>query len=559
MGKSKAKRILDQVDALDKIRAPQESIWEDLSRICFPRSSSLFEQAEESNSQADRGRMAENFDGTAMRACNTLATGQAARITPMGARWFVLRPPKHMAGNPTAENYYWKATETLTAKLASSNFYNRAFECYKLRGGFGISALETTAGEKGRGLHFSSYPVKSFSIAENSRGEVDTVSRTRNYSPAQMMGKFGAKDPNLVPKKVRDLYDKPETRHLKSETVCHLVKPRDERDPTKIDAKNKPVESCYVHKETESILLESGFDSHPISVSRWETNAWSPYGWAPADYALPEAAQANFQEQMLDVLAETAAFPRVLYPAGMKDEIAFEALGLTSFDPDAGEHAKPQEWLTQGRYDIGKDRAADKKKAIEDAFFVELFNAVSRLSPSATATQVDAILGESRELFHPIYSNMVREFHTPVLRRAFSLLLAQGEIEPPPTSIIEQDDFGAFIADPEVEYVSVMAMALEQTQLAKFNDLLSVMAPLAQADPRFLQGLDPEFILPHFLRLQGMPSGFNMSEEKLAELKQQQQQQQAAEQIQAASQAVRNVGGPQEAAKAAEAAQAAGL
>lgn len=545
---TRAKQLLDQCASLDAMRLTQESIWDELARICFPRHKSILAK-HSGDSQPDRGRIAENFDGTAMRACNTLATGQAARITPMGARWFILRPPSRLQGMRAAENWFARCTEILTAKLASSNFYNRAFECYQSRGAFGISALECTSGANGRGLHFRALPIASYAIAENSLDEVDTIFRTYQRTPAQLAEQFGLEK---LAGDVRKKFEDASSRHKATETIIHAIMPRRDRDPRKVDALNKPVASIHIHKATESILLESGFDSMPIAVSRWQTNSLSPYGWAPADYALPEAAQANFQEQMLDVLAETAAFPRVLYPAGMKDEIAFEAMGLTSFDPAAGENAHPREWLTGGRYDIGKDRAQDKRRAIEEAFFVQLFTAISQLSPTATATQVQAIVGESREMFHPIYSNMVREFHTPILRRAFSLLMLQGEMPEPPPAVIESDDLGAFIADPEVEYVSVMAMALEQSQLSKFNDLITIMAPLSAQDPTWLQTLNPEIITPHFVRLQGLPANFNRTDEQLEEIAQAQQAQAQAAQAAQAAQSVKALGGVDEAQRAAQ-------
>jgi len=537
MSESTVDRVIAECAVLEAIRLRQEPLWDELAPICFPRRGHLQNARNaQTGGQADRARIAENFDGTAMRACNTLATGQAARITPMGARWFVLRPPAHLAGNNAAENWYSRCTEILTAKLGSSNFYNRAFECYQDRGGFGLSAMETTSGAAGRGLHFRVLPVGTFAVAENSLDEVDTIYRRFIRTPAQLAEQFGtASLPADVQKKLADTH----TRHVNSETVIHATFPRADRDPRKTDAANKPIASVHVHPATTSLLLESGFDSVPVAVSRWQTNALSPYGWAPADYALPEAMQANFQEQMLDVLAETAAFPRILYPAGFKDEIAFQAMGLTSFDPNAGENMLPKEWLTAGRYDIGKDRAADKKKSIEDAFFVELFRAISQLPPTATATQVSAIVSESRELFHPIYSNMVREFHTPVLRRAFALLMAQGEFPPPPAAVLGRDAIGAFISDPEVEYVSAMALALEQTHLSGLADILSVLTPLAQIDPAWLDALNPDAIAPHLCRAKGLPAAFLRTDEQLAALRSAQAQAAQAAQAMQAPESVR--------------------
>jgi len=543
-----SQRIIAQAAALETQRLIHEDVWNELATICFPRRGTITNSKSAlTGGVPDRGRVADNFDGTAMRACNTLATGQAARITPMGARWFVLRPPARLASNRAASRWFAECTEILTVKLGTSNFYNRAFECYQDRGGFGISAMEVTSGKGGRGLHFRTLPIGTFAIAENSLDEVDTIYRTFYRTPAQLAEQYGLEN---LPPSVQKLATSTADRHRNTEQIIHAIEPRRDRDPRQRDGKSKPIASVHVHKETGAVLLESGFDSIPIAVSRWQTNALSPYGWAPADYALPEALQANFQEQMLDVLAETAAFPRILYPAGMKDEIDFAAMGLTSFDP-TNENAFPREWLTAGRYDIGKDRSEDKKKSIEAAFFVDLFRAISQLSPTATATQVSAIVSESRELFHPIYSNMVREFHTPVLRRCFALLMQQGEMPPPPPAVIDEDELGLFIADPEVEYVSAMALAMEQSHLSGLNDIIQVLLPLAQVDPSFLAALNPDTIAAHLMQAKGLPANFTRTDEELAALREAAAQQAQAAQAQQATQAVRNLGGVDETAKAA--------
>jgi hypothetical protein len=240
----------------------------------------------------------------------------------------------------------------------------------------------------------------------------------------------------------------------------------------------------------------------------------------------------------------------------MKDEIDFTAMGLTSFDPQAGENQMPKEWLTGGRYDVGERRSADKKRAIEQAFFSDLFNSISRLNEQASATQVNAVVSESREMFHPIYSNMVREFHTPVLRRCFAMLLEQGEMPPPPREVLEQDTLGVYISDPEVEYVSSMAMALEQTHLSSFNEVMSILMPLAQVDASFLRFLNPNNIGAYLMRSKGLPSSFIRTEEELAAIEQaeaeaaemQQQQQMLAE----AAKGVKNLGGIGEVEKLAQ-------
>lgn len=541
-----ADTVSRQITALDSERAPWEGLWQELAEVCHPRRSTI-QNSGSRNTTPDRSSIAWSFDGTAMRANATLAAGQSARVTPMGARWFVLRPPEQLAEESAAQEYFARATEILYSKLGTSNFYNRAHECYLDRGAFGISALETVSGKDGKGLHFRVLPCGAYSIAQNSLDEVDVVASTTSYTPAQMAEAFGEKN---LPPEVRALFDDPAKRFSSKQTVQRLISPRYDRDPRKSDAKNKPFASFHLHKETSTILLESGFDEIPIAVSRWATWGDTPYGWAPAYHALPEAAQLNFLEQMLDTLAETSAFPRVLYPAGFKEEIDFSALGLTCYDPNSG--GEPKEWLTNGRYDIGKDRSAEKRRAIESAFFTELFNAISHLDPNATATHVSAIVSESRELFHPIYSNMVREFLTPVLRRCFALLVRSGEIPPPPREILQQDDLGAFLADPDVDYVSAMALAMEQSHLSGLADILTVTAPLAQLDPTILDPINPRALLPHFMRAKGIPSILLRNEKQLQELDAARAEQAQAQQALAATEAVRNLGGTDKAMAAAQ-------
>lgn len=530
----RAEKIKAFCEGLDGQRRPWDALWQELADVVHPRRSLIAKHT----TTPDRQKLSDAFDGTAMRANRTLANGQAARITPMGARWFGLKPSADLADNPVALKYFQQCGEIMATKLAQSNFYNRAHEHYLDRGAFGIAATEVTGGKNKRGLHFRSYPVGSYSVAHDAQDEVDTLCRSFQLRPAQVLELFTKNTPECVRKMLGQA-----TEALTPLDIKHLVRPRLDRDPRKTDDLNKPYESVYLLVKDGTILSESGYDSFPIPVSRWELWGDSPYGWAPSYLALPEASQANFLEQMLDTLAELAAFPRVLYPSNLKGDVDFHALGLTCFDPTNG-HA-PQEWLTQGRYDIGKDRAADKRKAIDEAFFVPLFNAISQLNRDATATEVRAIVSESRELFHPIFANLTREFLQPVLRRSFSILLEQGELPPPPPEVLKKSDLGIFMDDPAVEYTSSMALALEQSQLANFADCINTLAPLAMADPSVWDFLDMEQIGPAFFRYKGLPANFVRSKEAVAEIRTGRAEAQQAAMAEQAAGAVQKLGGAQ--------------
>ncbi|MDB6077351.1 MAG: bacteriophage head to tail connecting protein [Akkermansiaceae bacterium] len=535
--KEVVEQLLAEAQVLDGIRAPWEAKWQRLADVVNPSQGQISRR--NSTQGPDTDRVAENFDGTAMRSNRTLAQGQASRITPMGARWFVLRPPEDLAEDAAALDWYLRCSERLTRKLYDSNFYNRAFQHYLDRGAFGVAATEIVGGKHGRGLHFRSYPVGSYSIANNDNDEVDTLSRTFRWTPAQIVSAFPRE---RIPASILKMHDDPAQRQQLLELRHHIC-PRHDRDPRKLDALNKAYASYIVYAPEKVVLSESGYDSFPVAVSRWELSVDSPYGWSPAMLALPEANQANHLEEMLDVQAETAAFPRVLYTGALKGDIDFAASGLTCWDPTQGEGAMPREWLTGGRYDVGKDRAGDKRKAIEEAFFVPLFNSISNLRGDTTATEVRALVTESRELFHPIFANLTREFLGPILRRSFALLLQQGEMPPPPPAVVKQTGAGRVIDEPNVEYTSAMALALEQSQLANLTDCFNVLRPLASIDPTALDFVNVQVLGPAIFRAKGLPANWTRSEEEMAALQQARAQQQQMAMIPQAAKAVKDVGG----------------
>lgn len=523
--------------ALDSERLPWDSLWQDLAEVIHPRRALINRKL----TTPDTTALARNFDNTAPRSLDILARGCSSRITPMGARWYILRPPRELRNSPRAQNWYAACGEILSDYLYESNFFNRAHEHYKDRGGFGTAATEILPAKSAKGLDFRSFPVGTFSIGHDDRDQVNQLTRTFKWNPGQILAAFGED----TPPRIRKLYDNADTRRVPLE-LRHSIYPRLDRDPRKSDRLNKPFASCVYDLAEQQLIHESGFDEFPLSVSRWELWGDSAYGWAPAYLALPEATQANFLEEMLDALAEVQAFPRILYAGNLKGEIDFNGMGLTCWDPNLnGLAGAPKEWLTGGRYDIGKDRAADKRRAIEEAFFVPLFNAISQLDRDATATEVRAIVAESRELFHPIFSGLTREFLGPALRRSFNLLLRQGAFPPPPREVLQADLLGPYVGEPAVEYTSAMALALEQSQLSNLADVLAVMAPIAELDPSALDFLETSEIGPSLLRAKGLPAAWNRDPEKIAAIQQARAEAQQAAAAKEAAGAVHQLGGAQ--------------
>ena len=289
----------------------------------------------------------------------------------------------------------------------------------------------------------------------------------------------------------------------------------------------------------------------PVAVSRWQK--WgenSPYGWAPALYALPASRQANHLEILGDLLGEQAAFPRFLLPSSMKGEIDLRPGGASYFDAAMGSMEMPREWLTQGRYDILEARLDRKKEAIEAAFFVPLFELITQESKQMTAYEVQQRVSEKGALFHPIFVRAVIEMLSPIILRAYAILARQpGALPPPPPEVFMQDSAGAYLPDPEIRYISPLALAISQTQVAGLPSVLSTLQLIGQVDPTVYDSVNTENIFPELARAQGLPEKFIRTPEEVAALQQARAQ---AQQAQQATEAVSQIGGMDGVEKAAK-------
>jgi hypothetical protein len=146
-------------------------------------------------------------------------------------------------------------------------------------------------------------------------------------------------------------------------------------------------------------------------------------------------------------------------------------------------NAKPEEWATSGRYDVGQDRIQFKRQQIEQAFFTDLFQLLTSMTERGrekTAFEVSEMLSEKVGRFHPTFTRLNTEFSKPFLNRIFSICFRKGLFPEPPDDIITER---GTIETPKVEFTSKIAMLLKARQNGDFMQFLNLVAQMAQIDP----------------------------------------------------------------------------
>ena len=486
MDDGKAARVIEEWRAM---RADQEQwrseLWQRISDYVMPRKSEINTKKTKSiDGYTDR-----IYDTTAIHANTTLAAGSMDFL--IGGRWFANKAPNRDA-SPAAQEWYKKTGEIMLEVLAETNFEMEIHSFFVMRGGFGTAHFHVEEDDDDI-LYCKSEDIGTYVIAENDKGVVDKIMILKEYTPRQILQKYGEKgmggNTGNIPQKVREraIQKDRDGKDDKIQVVIAIEpRPGRERDPDKIDPLNMPIRTCHVMIEGGVMLRESGYEEMPTMVSRWAEWGDEVYGYCPSVEVLSGIRQLNFIEENLDTLVEVKVNPRLLYPSNLEGDVDLRAGGVTIFD-EGMPQALPQEWATAGDPREGMERSEFRRRQIEQAYFTDLFQLLTSMPERGrekTAFEVAEMLSEKVGRFHPTFTRLNTEFSKPFLNRVFGICFRKGLFPEPPEDVFRQKQDGSVVLDtPKVEFTSKIAMLLKARQNQDFLQFVQVIIQTAQIDP----------------------------------------------------------------------------
>lgn len=555
--KEYATQLKARYEALKALRTPFEYPWQQSAEYFMPRRDPKMTAGTVPNANT----AAVLFDTTGVQANQTLSSGQLAWMSPMESTWYAYTAPITMKASPDAlVRWLSKATEISREVLANSNFYNVVHEFYMDRSCFGTACMFVDE-DPDSIVTFEHWPVGSYVIGQNSKGIVDTVVREKKYTIRNLVQEYGEAN---VSEDSRKKYQ--ENKMDEEVTVLHFIMPREDARRSKVPwkdeqgvehqmysgAENMPVASIHLELNGCTCVRNSGYPEMPCLVSRfltWGSGFGSLWGYSPSFVALPDALQLNDIQMNLDALAEKAAFPPMISPAGMY--IDSNAHGISYFDENTNPSLLPRELVPAGRYDIGKDRVEEKKASINAAFHVDVFQMFSQLDrPQMTAREVAERSSEKLIQHSPTYARLTTELFNPLHARVFNVLLRAwrlgGPEEIPAEAIKGWNGPNAVIPPPPVQYSSRMALAMRALPELALHRQLELLGIMFQMNPSVPDNLDMDGAWRSVAISSGLPADFLRPIEDRTAIRtarqQAEQQAQQAEQAAAMAQAAGNLG-----------------
>ncbi len=423
------KRVRFHLQRQQKLKSKRQNwdnLWQDLSDYFCPGRITSIRREEEGARKAQK-----IYDNTGADAAQKLAAGLYSRTVNPASKWFYITletADEDLENNSEVNKWFDTArdrTQSVINKRGTGALYQTYCDLTSL-----CNAVLFIQEDPINGVSFRTYPIDVVDIAEDYRGVVDTVYRKFEMTLRQIEQEFPGKLPH---DKMQQMEEDPDAKAW----VLHVVAPRQDRDPDKIDNLNMPFESLYILCEGPVLLEESGFPEMPYAVARLEVLAGELYGRGPATIALPEVKSLNEMAKLqldgsnmrlrppLDVPLNAYVNPIQLIP------------GYKNLNQDEGGRRITALNVAGDLQYTAKDIEMQQNKVKEIFYNDQLY---LRTNAEMTATEVQKRSEIQMQLMGPWQGRLELELFEPLINRILGILIRQGEVPPPPQELLENLD-----------------------------------------------------------------------------------------------------------------------
>lgn len=510
------KRVLDRQAALESRRANWDTLWGEVARRVFPIGDDF-----DTKYAPGQDRSRNQYDAFPMLALERFAAALESGLTPRTAMWHKLSTGvEEIDERVDVRRYLDELNLRLwrTRYAARSNFANQAHEVYQMLGAFGSGAMLIE--DAGRGIRYRSVHVGEIYFAENSHGIVDTFHRKFEMTARQAMQEFGREAPERVHKAVAkgSMEDRFE--------FLHVVCPREDYEPDRLDNKGKPFTDTYIFPDDKSIVKDGGFYEMPFVGPRYMTSSRETYGRSPAISLLPDIKMLNAMRYTTIEAANLQVDPpMLLHDDGILSEFSMTsgARNYGGVDDQGRQLVHPLQ--TGADLGLGLEMIQDTKNQMDDGFLGAYFRVLLE-NPNMTATQALLLAQQQGQMTAPVVGRLQTEFLAPMIRRESGILFRQGKHPQIPEALVEwmQQE-----QEPlSIEYESPMTRAARSEDAVAILRTFESLAPMAQVDPTVYSRFNVSEVAQIIADVNGVPAKVLYTDEEMAE---KQAEQEAAQQL----------------------------
>jgi len=462
---------------------------------------------------------------TAQLANRTLATGFMSGLTPPAQKWFRWLPSDSSKTELSGVSKWFSDVErTMYQVLAQSNFYDVMGAAYTELGPFGLFDVLMSEDDEDV-VRFTHFPIGSFYWSLNSRGRVDTVCWSVNFTARQIKEKYGE---NKMSSKCKSLYEKNSNEIV---TCYHFVMPRKDYNIDAVDNKNLPFASYVIESsapDDEGFLEESGYEEFPHLCAHWFQYGQDVYSpTCPGIDTIPDILQLQQQAKAMIKGAHLTLFPPMKVPSGYSGRLNLMPSAQNQVDVSDPASYGPLYQINPAVFGPIKQWTDEVVvPTIEAHFFKDIFRMFTGENRSGvTATEIIERRQEKMLEMGPVVQRLQNTVLDPLLSRLFSILFRKNLLPEPPEAI--QGDV------LNIEYLSLLAQAQKSADRNSIMGIVEFAGSVANVYPEIMDKLDLDQAVDEMAQNLGTPSGVVASDDQVAMVREQRlKAQQAMQQMQ---------------------------
>jgi hypothetical protein len=508
--------IVTRYDALASQRKTVEQTWDLIEKFIGPMRGGKFFQDQTSEHEVDWRRGRDVYDNTAMVAVDILASSIHSSLTSPALQWFDMRFRDEKLNKDTeAKRWLEQCSEILFQSLGDSNFNTEINETYLDLVTYGSSILTEEEADTGDGdIAFSSVPIRECHFEADHRGNLYRLFRCLEWTPTQIMEKFGDKTPEDIKEKAKNP-GSVDTREKVIFCVWKRTGAKGERD-TVLAPNMRPFGSHYIlHRSAAPLSEEGGYYEMPAFFVRWKKASGSMWGFGPGTLALSDTMTLNQLIELVLKATEKVVDPATLATErGILSDLDLGAGGLTVVRDVAGVKA----YESGARFDVSALQVQDLRHKINRTFLVDQLEL--KESPAMTATEVNVRWEMMQRLLGPTLGRLQSDLLDPLVERTFFILMRSRKLPPPPQSVRESG------SAMDIEYVGPLARSQRIDRVASMERWVAQVGQLGQVMPDILDLPNPDQVGRVSARLLGVPAEVIFSEAEVAARRRQRQAQQ---------------------------------
>lgn len=515
-------QIIKRHENMVASRSQFTDYWQKISERLLPYSGNFRSQYSPGETKTNR-----QFDGFPQLALSRYAAAMDSGLTPRQSHWHLLTSGDEdldeeddvKAYRETLNNLLWRRRYR-----PASSFANAHHEIMMSHGAFGNGVLFVDDDPETGNASYQSVHLSEVTWAVDAHGHVDTVHREYKLTARQIRQNVNNKGWTLTQKVSNALQAEKLDQPFR---VLHVVMPREDRDPGRLDYKGMRFASCYIIlDDKEFALTDQGYREMPYIIARHVMGVGEIYGRGPGSQMFPDIKMLNaLKGGIIDGVDMLLDPPVLLSDDGMLS--AFRMGPGEQFYGGVDANGRPTAipFNAGVQPQVGLDLVTDVRNQIDDAFLGVYFRVLLE-NPQMTATQALLIAQQQGQMVAPTVGRLQSEYLDRLIRRESAILFRYGKHPPMPKKLA--DYLRAQEERMSLEYDSPMTRAAKAAEVVALQQSFEALAPWAQiVGPDVYKGFDPAGVAKIVVRANGVPTEALKSKDQIEGEEQQAAQQQA--------------------------------